>query len=84
MKYKPNHLRLLAYLRSHKSITSVQIFKKFGIRNGPDAIFKIRSIRIDADYSYPWPYWDKLKTNMVSGINRYGKKVRYASYSLEK
>ena len=74
-----NAERLLKYLKKNKSITSLEMLDKLGIYRASDAVYKLRYKHYDGIYGIPF-----IKTTMIPVINRYGQKVRVASYSLMK
>lgn len=65
-------LEVLKYLKTHKGLTSIVAFEKFGITRLSAVIFDLR----------------KIGLNIISvwrtGTNRYGQTVRYVEYRLIK
>lgn len=62
--------RILNYLETNKTLTSMEAFEKFGITRLASQINKLRNKGYD------------IATIMMEGENRYGETVRYAKYVL--
>lgn len=63
---------IIKYLRQHRTITPIQAEDNFGIMRLGARIWDLR------DIGYP------IITETVKAKNRYGKKIIYAKYRLEK
>lgn len=62
--------RIIDYMKSHKSITSMDAFTDLGITRLSARIKELR----ESGYN--------ISTIMIDGINRYGEPVRYGLYKL--
>lgn len=71
-KLTGNTSRVLKYLESHKGITSIEAFEKFGATRLSAIIFNLKN------YGY------NIKSEKVTSKNRYGEKVTFSRYSLIK
>ena len=74
MTKKQTHVQIiLKYLQSHKGITSIQAFEKFGITRLSAVIWTLR-------------HKNKLTIESVDrySVNKYGENVRFVEYRLIK
>ena len=62
--------RILRHLQDYGSITSIEAFTEYGIMRTASRIADLRQM------GYP------IKSERVSGKNRYGEKTSYARYTL--
>lgn len=62
--------RILAHMKTHGSITSMEAYKLFGVTRLAAAIFDLRKLGYEID------------TLMIESENRYGEAVRYGKYVL--
>ena len=69
-KNKTQKTEVLKYMQTHKGITSIQAFERFGITRLADVIYRLKK---DG-----W-HFDK---EMITKKNRYGHAVTFAKYSL--
>ena len=71
-KKKTQTGEILRYLQTHKGITSMQAFEKFGATRLSAIIFVLKKRGFN------------IVTYMIDGKNRYGEPTRYAEYRLIK
>ena len=69
-KTKSQKSEILRYMKSHKGITSVQAFERFGITRLADIIYTLRQEGYE------------IETENITKKNRYGHSVTFAKYSL--
>ena len=62
--------RIIRHLQDYGSITSVEAISEYGVMRLASRIADLRQM------GYP------IRSEMVSGKNRYGEKTRYAKYTL--
>ena len=67
---KTQKSEVLKFMKSHKGITSIQAFERFGITRLADIIYKLRQDGYE------------IETEQLTIKNRYGHVVNYARYSL--
>ena len=67
---KSQKSEILRYMQTHKGITSIQAFERFGITRLADIIYKLRQEGFE------------IETEQLTHKNRYGHVVNYARYSL--
>lgn len=65
---KGNKARLLNYLKTNHTITSMEAFQLFGLTRLSARIFELRQMGY------------KIDTILIDDVNRYGEPVRYAKY----
>lgn len=69
-KTKTQKTEVLKYMKSHKGITSIQAFERFGITRLADIIYKLKK-----------DGWD-ISAESITTKNRYGHVTTYSKYSL--
>ena len=69
-KQKTQKSEVLKFMQTHKGITSIQAFERFGVTRLADIIYKLR---LDGF---------TIQTEQLTTKNRYGHVVNYARYSL--
>lgn len=69
-KTKTQRSEVLRFMQTHKGITSIQAFERFGVTRLADIIFRLRQDGYE------------IETEQLTTKNRYGHVVNYARYSL--
>lgn len=69
-KFYGNTGRVYKYLKSHKGITSMEAFEKFGATRLSAIIFNLKK------------YGCKIESVHKTGKNRYGESVHFVQYQL--
>lgn len=64
-------MMVLNHLKSYKTITSLEAIQEYGITRLSDRIYTLRN----KGYT--------ITNDWTSGVNRFGKKVRWVKYTLE-
>ena len=69
-KQKTQKSEVLKFMQTHKGITSIQAFERFGITRLADIIYKLPQEGFE------------IESEQLTTKNRYGHVVNYARYSL--